>query len=258
MTAPGGYRRTWLCLACFVLSGCGGAKKPAAVSGNDAGREDASIGPGSPADGGTEGLPDAGSGPHGGAQGGASDCQPTGCEALGARCGNPSDGCDGSLDCGICGEGARCEDNECRSCTAKSCSELAWSCGSGSDACSGTLDCGACADGETCYEHACCTPRTCSSADCADVPDGCGGTLSCPCEAVIAGKVCGRVSAMACIGPGAATKPACSCQLPAVCDPRNGGCCVPLACADLCKAGAYDGSDGCGTSIHCDACPATK
>jgi hypothetical protein len=58
-----------------------------------------------------------------------------------------------------------------------------------------------------------------------------------------------------CIGPGADQNPVCRCELPFVCDPRNGSCCMPLVCPDLCKQGAYDGSDGCGATIHCDACP---
>lgn len=255
MGAQGAHRRTWLHVAWFVLCGCAGAKKPAAVSGEDAGHPDVSIA----ADGGSlRPTLDAGAGPAG--DGGPSSCQPASCESLGARCGTAQDGCGGSLDCGACPVGERCAGNACSGCVAKSCSELGWACGSGSDGCNATVDCGGCANGAVCHEHQCCHPRTCPADACGDVPDGCGGTLRCaPCASVLPSKVCGRVSALACVGPGASfAAPACSCELPFVCDPRNGSCCMPLACADLCRQGAYDGSDGCGATIHCDACPVVR
>jgi hypothetical protein len=166
------------------------------------------------------------------------------------------------LDCGACSD-ELCEGNECRTCTALSCEELGWECGGGSDGCNGTVECGDCAEANggnaRCREHVCCSPADCPADACGDVPDGCGGSLDCgPCQAELSGKVCGHVSVMVCLGPRADGQPACSCELPAVCDPRNGACCVPLLCADLCKTGAYDGSDGCGGVLRCEACPPPK
>jgi|GEM_PF-7074871 len=266
MAAPGGHPHTWLCVACFVLCGCG-AKKPAAVGGGDGGSAlvDAGDGPIFAADGGGAGaVPESGSGEPPGA-GEAGPCEPASCESLGARCGAADDGCGGSLDCGACADGELCDGNVCRSCTAMSCEELGWQCGHGSDGCSGTVECGDCpdtaadGDGEHCSEHACCRPRDCPADACGEVADGCGGSLDCgPCQAILTGKVCGHISAMVCLGPDAQAQPSCSCELPAVCDPRNGACCVSLVCADLCKTGAYDGSDGCGGALRCDACPPPK
>lgn len=267
MAAQGGHPHTWLCVACFMLCGCG-SKKPAAVSGEDGGSAlvDAGQRPVNAADGGgPRAEPEGGSGGVPDAGDASPDaCQPASCQSLGARCGEAEDGCGGSLDCGACGDGELCDAHKCLSCTAMSCEELGWQCGSGSDGCSGTLDCGTCpgaaADGgERCHEHICCSLRACPADACGEVSDGCGGSLDCgPCETLVPGKVCGHVSAMVCLGPRTDPAPACSCQPPAMCDPRNGGCCVPLDCTDLCKTGAYDGSDGCGNTLHCDACPPPK
>ncbi|HTU62553.1 MAG TPA: hypothetical protein VMF89_29030, partial [Polyangiales bacterium] len=214
MAAQGGHPHTWLCVACFVLCGCG-SKKPAAVGGGDGGSElvDAGDAPSNAADGGEPGAElEGGSGgpPGSGGEAGPGACVPASCESLGALCGEPADGCGGSLDCGTCGDGEMCDANECRSCTALSCEELGWQCGSGSDGCSGTVDCGTCSGtaadggGEQCYEHACCIPRECPADACGEVSDGCGGNLDCgPCEAFVTGKMCGHVSAMVCLGPDA-------------------------------------------------------
>ena len=265
MAGRGRHPRTWLYVACLVLCGCGGSKPPAAIGGGPGdGGLDASNAPAPAADGGRpNGLEEGGPGLQGAGEAGA--CQPASCESLSARCGQAEDGCGGSLDCGTCGQGELCDGSECRRCDAKSCGELGWQCGSGSDGCSGTLDCGDCSGsaadggGERCHEHTCCSPRGCPADACGELPDGCGGHLNCgPCPMLVPGKVCGRVSALVCLGPDADAQPGCSCELPAVCDPRNGNCCVPLTCADLCKTGAYDGSDGCGATLHCEACVPPK
>ncbi|MCB9730602.1 MAG: VWA domain-containing protein [Deltaproteobacteria bacterium] len=81
-----------------------------------------------------------------------------------------------------------------------------------------------------------CVPRDCAAAgaECGDVPDGCGGVLSCGgCEA---GKTCGAQGNANRCGEGA---------------------CVPLSCK---PAGAECGpvSDGCGTILDCGGCTAPE
>jgi hypothetical protein len=259
MAAQGGHPRTWLVVASFVLCACTAHQDPAAVGGADAHTSDADSGRGHVADGGDSGRGgDGGAGDGGPYWAEAGSCEPASCASQGARCGSAEDGCGGSLSCGSCQAGEVCEGHECQMCTPTTCSQLDWQCGSGSDGCGSTLDCGACPSPaaesvtETCFEHRCCTPRSCPANACGDLPDGCGGSLDCgACPALIAGKICGHAAQVnVCVD----VPRACSCELPFVCDPRNGSCCVPLACADLCRQGKYDGSDGCGAIIHCDAC----
>jgi hypothetical protein len=75
-------------------------------------------------------------------------CVPTTCEALGATCGTPPDGCGGSLQCGPC-------DDDPPPCTPSTCAMLGVACGTAEDGCGGMLSCGACGDGITCCSGAC-------------------------------------------------------------------------------------------------------
>ena len=97
-------------------------------------------------------------------------CEITEC---GTRCGQVSDGCGGTLDCGAC-----------NTCVPRTCFELGAICGAVSDGCGATLDCGACARNATCQNNQCvttCVPQTCASlsATCGAIGDGCGGMLNC-------------------------------------------------------------------------------
>ncbi len=40
-------------------------------------------------------------------------CAPATCESLGSECGEPSDGCNGTLNCGVCGSGEFCSSGTC-------------------------------------------------------------------------------------------------------------------------------------------------
>ncbi len=112
-------------------------------------------------------------------------CTPKTCAQLGYNCGNPADGCGGTLNCGTCPSGQTCSNNVCSaSCTPKTCSGLGFNCGSASDGCGSTLNCGTCPSGQTCTNNVCtssCTPKTCSQLgfNCGSASDGCGGTLNC-------------------------------------------------------------------------------
>jgi len=118
-------------------------------------------------------------------------CAPATCQALDAECGQPSDGCNGTLNCGVCGGGQFCSSGACvdelesvpppPSCTPASCQSLGAECGAPSDGCGGTLNCGVCGGGQLCSNNVCvdepvtppppppaCVPTTCQAlgADC--------------------------------------------------------------------------------------------
>lgn len=110
----------------------------------DGGRTDAATSSSQPA-------PDAST--PGAATTDASTCQPVQC-APGA-CGAVSDGCGGSVQCGMCPKEQVCgakTPNVCGVvCMPSTCQKLHAECGTISDGCSGTLDCGTCSHpGDTC------------------------------------------------------------------------------------------------------------
>lgn len=145
------------------------------------------------------------------------------------------------------------------------------------------FDLGACVGKEP--EAPVCTRAACGPTSCGTVPDGCGGTMECPCpcvqttcqaEGVDCGPIadgCGGVldcGPCACVG---ATKcPAgvecgvhddgcgnpldCGdCPAPLAC--FSGGCstgCPPLSCGELDAECGWIG-DGCGASVNCGECP---
>ena len=87
-------------------------------------------------------------------------CAPATCQGLAAECGQPSDGCNGTLNCGVCGGGQLCSSGVCvdapvsvpppPSCTLASCQSLGAECGAPLDGCGGTLVCGSCGAGQLC------------------------------------------------------------------------------------------------------------
>ena len=166
-------------------------------------------------------------------------CEPDGCDDLAASCGNPDDGCGGTLDCGACGDDGTCGDDFQCDCDHLECGGVCcavdavcfegqcWigcvpdclgkSCGD-ADGCGGTCVAAPCADPDAvCNQGICCVP-VCDGTDCGDT-DGCGGLCNGPCP--VGGAVC-----------------------------LDGACCTP-DCADVdCGAG-----DGCGGFCPQGACP---
>ena len=184
-------------------------------------------------------------------------CVPTTCASLGHECGQPSDGCGGSLDCGGCGNTELCDSGLCvaelvttpapPSCMPDTCEGLGIECGVRSDGCGDYVACGDCPSGSWCDSGICiqdtvassspppvCEPETCASLDraCGVASDGCGGALSCgSCQS---GQAC--TSGGSCV---AATTPP-----PA---------CLPHTCQSLGReCGSV--SDGCGGSLSCGSC----
>lgn len=120
--------------------------------------------------------------------------------AKGVECGQISDGCGGTVDCGGCAEGESCGirgvANRCdRAEVPTECKALNRNCGTIESACGGTLDCGDCPKGEVCNANGLCgvscTPKTCAvdyAAKCgSQLDDGCNGLLDCTCSA---GQIC--------------------------------------------------------------------
>jgi hypothetical protein len=81
-------------------------------------------------------------------------CEPTTCEALGATCGTPSDGCWGTLDCGVCGPNATCTPGYVCACDFVACAD------------------GCCPAEQVCVDGGCCGT---TDADCDGVDDDCNG-----------------------------------------------------------------------------------
>lgn len=144
--------------------------------------------------------------------------QAAACGALGANCGEVSDGCGGTVTCGTCagtdtcgggGMAFKCGSGGGGPCTPLTCLSLGSNCGSSGDGCGGTLNCGTCAAGMACgaggVAGVCgsttCTPRTCAQAgaNCGFVGDGCGGIINynattgvgAGCGTCTGGMVCG-------------------------------------------------------------------
>lgn len=165
-------------------------------------------------------------------------CVPTTCEAEGAECGPITDGCGGTIECGMCRPdlvcGAMGMPNRCGvgPCTPRTC--MAGDCGEIPDGCAGVITCPMCMDPDTCggggTANRCgCTPTSCAAlgATCGGPADGCGGTLDC----------------------GGCTSPA-TCSATFTCE------CVPTTCGTLgATCGAPD--DGCGTPLSCGTCEST-
>lgn len=82
-------------------------------------------------------------------------CIPLTCEGQGWDCGQASDGCGGTLECGTCGDlftcGAGGAPNVCY-CPPLTCAEQLATCGSVPDGCGGALECGPCGGAAVCGE----------------------------------------------------------------------------------------------------------
>jgi hypothetical protein len=127
-------------------------------------------------------------------------CVPATCASLGQECGQPNDGCGGTLDCGGCGNTELCDSGLCveelvttpapPACVPDTCGVLGIECGVRSDGCGDYIACGNCESGYSCNSGVCvqtsspppvCEPDTCDSLsrECGVASDGCGGSLSC-------------------------------------------------------------------------------
>jgi hypothetical protein len=144
--------------------------------------------------------------------------------AKGVECGQISDGCGGTVDCGGCPEGEGCGvrgvANRCDKAEVPTeCKALNKNCGTIESACGGDLHCGDCPTGEVCNANGLCgvscTPKTCA-ADFAgkcgsQLDDGCNSALDCSCAT---GQICDTAA------PGVA-----------------GGCIAPNTCAGYTATG---------------------
>ena len=86
-----------------------------------------------------------------------SDCIPaTECLSW-FECGEYSNGCGGSIDCGPCGTGESCVENICKAgCIPATECPVEFECGDYDDGCGDTIDCGPCGAGEdSCVENIC-------------------------------------------------------------------------------------------------------
>jgi hypothetical protein len=216
---------------------------------------------------------------------GACNCTPRTVCPTGQNCGSVADGCNGTLACGTCGSGQRCDNAAIPPrcvCAPRSCTDVGAECDPAPDGCSGlTANCGSCNVPETCggggTPNRCgCTPRTCAQqmATCGQAPNGCGGlTASCgtctlpltcggggtPNQCGCTPKTCaqlGAVCGQAPDGCGGLTASCGSCTLPLTCGgggtPNQCGC-TPLT---MCPAGQNCGSvaDGCNGTLSCGSC----
>ncbi len=83
---------------------------------------------------------------------GGDSCRSATCEELGWECGEPSDGCGGTLQCGECDAPETCgPDGICRfGCHPATCDEIGDYCGPMPDGCGGFVECVVCEPPETC------------------------------------------------------------------------------------------------------------
>jgi hypothetical protein len=115
----------------------------------------------------------------------------------GTRCGQVSDGCGATLDCGTCSGNSTCQNNQCvSSCVPQTCAASNAQCGSVTDGCGGTLNCGSCGPGATCTQNQCSCSMS-GSEICGDgVDNDCDGNVDC--------------SDSDCSGDGACNQPSCT------------------------------------------------
>lgn len=169
----------------------------------------------------------------------AEACVPLTCEDVGATCGEPEDGCGGTLECGECVAPETCGGGGLEwacGCTPQDvCEEVGHACGEFDDGCGNPVDCGACDEGSTCIAGApayiCCQLDTCegAGAQCGTLSDNCGGTLDCGgCDE---GDVCYQQVEL---------------------DP--GSCCTPLTCEEIVDVVCGPADDGCGGTVDCGGC----
>src|SRR4029077_7461984 len=81
-------------------------------------------------------------------------CVPTTCAAQGKNCGTISNGCGGTLTCGVCTAPQTCGGagvaNVCGACTPTTCAAQGKNCGPIPDGCGARLTCGGCTAPQTC------------------------------------------------------------------------------------------------------------
>lgn len=261
---------------CGVLpDGCGGV---ANCSTNPAGKPDC-----------TPGETCGGAGPN---VCGSSSCTPVTCPLTGKNCGVLSDGCSAVLQCGVCPAGqicggggvanvCGCTPNNAAACAGKDCGPAVNNCGQSVDCgkCSAPLTCGAGGASNKCG----CVKATCAALGktCGDIPDGCGGKLSCP-SVCGGGQTCGGAGTPNVCGSGMCTKLSCPAQLKDCglvtdgcngvldcgnCTQPNQTCggagvsntcgCSPMTCAALGK-NCGSALDGCGTLLQCGDCGSSQ
>lgn len=207
-----------------------------------------------------------------------SQCTPAGkCEAIcvpatkcTAACGTEPDGCGGFIDCGACPDGQTCTGGVCKpACNAKTCATLGYQCGSHQDNCGDSIDCGLCpSPADTCTpEGLClCQPKTsCAPGECGELPDGCGGVITCGCptgqtcesgQCICTKKTCGSnncdIMSDGCGGQIDCGK----CTTGTTC--QNNACvCQPTTCQAL-GIECDSASDGCGGMLTCGTCGSGK
>lgn len=189
---------------------------------------------------------------------GPGDCQPATCESLGATCGNPGDGCGGTLACGSCPAGHSCSDQFlCDGpCLPTTCLALGLSCGPASDGCGTELDCGTCSDPLTCGgagkpgECGCAgfsDPELCRAlgAECGSIStvDGCGQQRT---------AFCGRCEApLTCDTSGAAQRCFCPLETAAEFCSRLGKDCGQVTDRDLCGQPRTETCGSCQSPLVC-------
>jgi len=179
-------------------------------------------------------------------------CAPLTCDDQDAECGNPGDGCGGSLFCGSCDQGLVCDDGTftcgCEFLTCgDACCDADEICQDGACVCE-HLECAGtcCAAGEDCVDGVCCTSVTCLDlgAECGTAPDGCGYLLDCGgCGDY---EVCGPMLT-------------CECEFTACAGAccQSGWYCVNGECSDCqpsCDGAACGDPDGCG-GVCSGSCP---
>jgi hypothetical protein len=157
---------------------------------------------------------------------------------LDRSCGQTTDGCDGSVDCGSCDASEVCVDGTCEPlcnpiAEAEACAEK--DCGQVGDGCGGTYDCGGCDVGEACgqFDPFMCDPlppdacipfseaEACAGRECGIVLDGCGSAPENEIDCSVSGGGCGADEVCGVVTPF-------QCDLP---EPPD---CTPAAsCAEL-------------------------
>ena len=107
-------------------------------------------------------------------------CKKLTCAGQNIQCGQASDGCGGTLDCGSCASPDTCggggTPGQCGhpTCKPQTCADQNVSCGPAGDGCGGTLACGSCTTPKTCGGGG--TPGQCGCTGvCAKIPDCSGG-----------------------------------------------------------------------------------
>jgi hypothetical protein len=190
-------------------------------------------------------------------------CTPTTCAGQGKSCGSVSDGCGGTLSCGVCVAGQSCSSsNVCQTCAPTTCAAQGKVCGSITDGCGSTLSCGACPSGQACSSAgACQTVTTCASSVASYTLGKCNAT------AVYGTELYRCISQAANVNgePSGCGTPGVYCSSIAPDNPTwgttawqpvqsCGASCTPTTCAAHGKTcGAI--ADDCGGTLACGTCP---